>query len=139
MACTEPSMKRINVLNKNLKKIELKYQETEVAFDNLVKECAEFDDFLRNANKPRAEMQLLRAYLQQYEDERVVIQKEIDYSKNQIMNLKEDLDNNLYDEIQREEYLSSEEKALNTINAKLEYFLERFEEQNNFIKEIEKQ
>ena len=140
MACnTEPSMKRINTLEKQVSKIEKKYQETENAFNKLVDDCAKFDEFLRNNNTPKPEMQLLRAYLQQYEDERTLMQEEIEYSKNQISNLKDDFKAGLYDAGQREEYLKSEEDALNTTNAKLDYFLDRFQKQSDFIKETEKQ
>ena len=132
-------MKRINALEKRVSTIEKKYQETETAFDNLVADCAEFDEFLRKNNTPKPEMQLLRAYLQQYEDERIVIEEEMQYSKNQINNLKEDFNEGLYDVSQREEYLSSEESALNTTEAKLDYFLDRFKKQSDFIKVIEKQ
>ena len=140
MACnTEPSMKRINALEKQVSKIEKKYQETETAFDNLVADCAEFDEFLRKNNTPKPEMQLLRAYLQQYEDERIAIQEEMQYSRSQIADLKEDFNKGLYDASQREEYLSSEEAALNTTEAKLDYFLDRFKKQSDFIKGTEKQ
>ena len=63
-------MKRIDMMEKQLSKIEKKYQKTETAFDELVDDCAELDEFLRSNNTPKPEMQLLRAYLQQYEDER---------------------------------------------------------------------
>ena len=140
MACnTEPSMKRINALEKQVSKIEKKYQETETAFENLVADCARFDEFLRNNNTPKPEMQLLRAYLQQYEDERIAIEEEMQYSKNQINNLKEDFNEGLYDASQREDYLVSEEAALNTTEAKLDYFLDRFKKQSDFIKAVEKQ
>ena len=139
MACTEPSMKRINALEKQLGRIEKKQEKTETAFNKLVDECAKFDNFLRENNNPKPEMQLLRAYLQQYEDERIVIEEEMQYSKNQINNLKEDFNEGLYDAFQREEYLSSEESALNTTEAKLDYFLDRFKKQSDFIKVIEKQ
>ena len=139
MACTEPSMKRIGVMEKQISKIEKKYQKTETAFNNLVDECARLDEILRKNNNPKPEMQLLQAYLQQYEDERVAMKQEIIYSQSQVSNLKDDINNNLYDETQREEYLSSEEKAINTVNAKLDYFLDRFEKQNKMIKNIVKQ
>jgi type I restriction enzyme M protein len=47
--------------------------------------------------------------------------------------------NGLYDEAKREEYLESEEKAAKTLEAKLDYFIDRFEKQSKFIKTIEKQ
>ena len=75
MACNEPSMKRINTLEKQISRIEKKYQKTEKAFDKLVGECASLDEFLRKNNTPKPEMQLLRAYLQQYEDERTLLQE----------------------------------------------------------------
>ena len=139
MACTEPSMKRIDMMEKQLSKIEKKYQKTETAFDGLVDECAELDEFLRSNNTPKPEMQLLRAYLQQYEDERVMMEEEIKYSKNQIKNLKDDFNAGLYDEKQRVEYLDSEEGALDRTEAKLDYFLDRFKKQSDFVKSTVKQ
>ena len=132
-------MKRINTLVKRVSKVEKKYQETETAFDRLVDDCAKFDEFLRNNNTPKPEMQLLRAYLQQYEDERASMQAEIAYSKTQVNNLKDDFKSGLYDMTVREEYLDSEEAALNKTEAKLDYFLDRFKKQSDFIKNIEKQ
>ena len=139
MACNEPSMKRINTLEKNISKTEKKYQKTETAFNQLVDDCAKFDEFLRKNNTPKPEMQLLRAYLQQYEDERVVMKDDIEYSKNQVANLKKDFEKGLYDETLRDEYLKSEEAALNKTEAKLDYFLDRFKQQSDFIKKTEKQ
>ena len=139
MACNEPSMKRINTLEKQISRIEKKYQKTEKAFDKLVGECASLDEFLRENNTPKPEMQLLRAYLQQYEDERTLLQEEMAYSKSQISNLKDDFSDGLYDMTQREEYLASEEAVLNTTEAKLDYFLDRFQKQSDFIKETKKQ
>ena len=136
MACTnEPSMRRINTMERQISKVEKKYQKTEDAFNELVDDCARLDDYLRKNNSPKPEMQLLRAYLQQYEDERIVIQEEVEYSKNQISNLKDDFNDGLYDEVQRDEYLKSEEEALNTIEAKLDYFIDRFKKQTDFINE----
>ena len=139
MACTEPSMKRINALTKQLDKIEKKQEKAEMAFNKLVEECANFDKFLRESNNPKPEMQLLRAYLQQYEDERVAIEHDIEYSYSQINDLKDDIAKGLYDEIKRDEYLTSEETAAKTLEAKLDYFIDRFEKQSKFIKTIEKQ
>ena len=132
-------MKRINALEKRVSKIEKKYQESETAFNNLVDDCARLDEFLRNNNTPKPEMQLLRAYLQQYEDIRMSIQNKLTYSKNQIENLKDDLKNGLYDENQRDEYLASEENVLDTIEAQCDYFIDRFEKQIDFIEDVEKQ
>ena len=140
MACkeTEPSMRRINEMTKQLERIEKKQVKAEKAFNELVEQCMDFDEFLRNENNPKPEMQLVRAYLQQYEDERDNITENIKYSTSQISDLKDDLKAGLYYKTQREEYLSSEEKAVNTIEAQLDYFIDRFQKQSDFIKEIEK-
>jgi chromosome segregation ATPase len=132
-------MKRINTLEKRVSKTEKKYQETETAFNQLVDDCAKLDEFLRKNNTPKPEMQLLRAYLQQYEDERVAIERDIEYSYSQINDLKDDIAKGLYDETKRDEYLTSEETAAKTLEAKLDYFIDRFEKQSEFIKTIEKQ
>ena len=139
MACTEPSMKRIDMMEKQLSTIEKKYQKTETAFDELVDDCAELDEFLRSNNTPKPEMQLLRAYLQQYEDERDNISENIKYSKSQISDLKDDLKQNLYNDSLREVYLSSEEEVVNMIDAQLDYFLDRFNKQSEFVKNTVKQ
>ena len=139
MACTEPSMKRINALEKQLGRIEKKQEKTETAFNKLVDECAKFDNFLRENNNPKPEMQLLRAYLQQYEDERTIIANDIVYSISQINDLKDDFAIGLYDDAKREEYLKSEENILKSLEAKLDYFIDRFEKQSEFIKSVEKQ
>jgi predicted nucleic acid-binding Zn-ribbon protein len=132
-------MKRINALTKQLDRIEKKQEKAEKAFNKLVEECANFDNFLRENNNPKPEMQLLRAYLQQYEDERVAIERDIEYSYSQINDLKDDIAKGLYDETKRDEYLTSEETAAKTLEAKLDYFIDRFEKQSEFIKTIEKQ
>ena len=139
MACTEPSMKRIDDMTKQLEQIEKKHKKTEEAFDNLVNDCVEFDEFLRNNNNPKPELQLLRAYLQQYEDERTTIVEEIKYSYSQLGDLRDDFKQGLYTESQREEYLTSEEKVVDMIEAKLDYFLDRFQKQSDFIKEVKRQ
>ncbi len=139
MACTEPSMKRINSMTKQLEQIEKKYVKADESFNSLVEQCMDLDEFLRNENNPKPEMQLLRAYLQQYEDERDSIIAEIKYSYKQLSDLKDDFEKGLYDENQRNEYLSSEENAVKMLNAKLDYFIDRFEKQSEFIKQIEGQ
>ena len=132
-------MKRINALEKQLDRIEKKQEKAEMAFNKLVEECAHFDKFLRENNNPKPEMQLLRAYLQQYEDERTSLQEDMAYSKSQVSDLKDDFSDGRYDAAQREEYLASEEAVLNTTEAKLDYFLDRFQKQSDFIKETKKQ
>ena len=126
-------------MTKQLEQIEKKHVKADESFNSLVEQCMDLDEFLRNENNPKPEMQLLRAYLQQYEDERDSITAEIKYSYKQLSDLKDDFEKGLYDENQRNEYLSSEENAVKMLNAKLDYFIDRFEKQSEFIKQIEGQ
>ena len=137
MACnTEPSMKRINALNGRIDKAEAKFKVVEKQFDALVCDYAYVDSVLRNNNTPKNEMLLFGAYLQQFEDVRDEIVSEMDYSRSQLKDLKDDIDNGLYDETQRTEYIDSEEKAVNVIEARLDYFSTRFKEQKEFVKTV---
>ena len=61
------------------------------------------------------------------------------YSISQVNDLKDDITKGLYDEEQRDGYLKSEENAAKTLEAKLDYFIDRFEKQSEFIKSVEKQ
>ena len=139
VACTEPSMKRIDELTKQLNVIEKKQKKADAAFDMLVEDCARIDKLLRENNTPKPEMQLFRAYLQQYEDERAAIEEGIKYSYSQLGDLQDDITKGLYEENLRDEYLKSEEKEVKILEAKIDYFLDRFEKQKEFVKSVEKQ
>ena len=136
MACTEPSMKRVDNLGKRVEKAGDKFKDVEKQFDELICDYARIDSVLRNNNTPKNEMPLLEAYLQQFENVRDEMIHDIDYSYSQLKNLKDDMKNGLYDDKQRKEFLDSEEAALKMIEARLDYFSSRFKEQKEFVKSV---
>ena len=107
-------------------------------FDYLISEFKNKESVLRSMNLV-VESQLLRAYLQQFEDERVVIKNDILFSNTQLNNLRDDFKDGLYDDETRKNYLDSEESAVKTIEAKLDYFSDRFANQREFLKTIDNQ
>lgn len=137
MACTEPSMKRIDALDKRVEIAERKFKDIEKEFDKLVDEYARINDLLRESNTPMQELYLFRAYLQQFEDVRDEMTAEMSYSHSQLKDLKDDIKNGIYNDNQITEYLDAEEKAIKMIEARLNYFSEHFKEQDKFVKSVQ--
>lgn len=137
MACTEPSMKRIDALDKRVEIAERKFKDIEKEFEKLVDDYARVSDILRESNTPKQELYLFRAYLQQFEDVRDELTSEMTYSHSQLDKLRNDMGKGLYDDAQRTEYLDSEEKAIRMIEARLNYFSERFKEQKEFVNSVQ--
>ena len=137
MACNnEPSIKHIDNLIDRLDDANKELLKVENDFDYLISEFKNKESVLRSMNLV-VESQLLRAYLQQFEDERVVIKNDILFSNTQLNNLRDDFKDGLYDDETRKNYLDSEESAVKTIEAKLDYFSDRFANQREFLKTIE--
>lgn len=136
MACIEPSMRRVDALSKRVEKADDKFQDIEKQFDELIEDYTRVDSVLKSSNTSIKEMVLFRLYLQQYEDVRDEMTYDIDYSNSQLKKLKNDMKKGLYDESQRTEYLDSEEKVMDMIEARLDYFSERFKEQKEFVKSV---
>ena len=136
-ACVEPSMKRVNELNKRVEQAEDGFRDVEKQFVELIADYAIVDSVLRNNNTPKNEMQLFGAYLQQFEDVRDEMIHDINYSYSQLRNLKDDMENGLYDDDQRTEYLNSEEGVIKMIEARIDYFSARFKEQKEFVKSVQ--
>jgi len=139
MACNnEPSIKHIDNLIDRLDDANKELLKVENDFDYLISEFKNKESVLRSMNLV-VESQLLRAYLQQFEDERVVIKNDILFSNTQLNNLRDDFKDGLYDDETRKNYLDSEESAVKTIEAKLDYFSDRFANQREFLKTIDNQ
>ena len=139
MACNnEPSIKHIDNLIDRLDDANKELLKVENDFDYLISEFKNKESVLRSMNLV-VESQLLRAYLQQFEDERVVIKNDILFSNTQLNNLRDDFKDGLYDDETRKNYLDSEESAVKTIEAKLDYFSDRFANQRDFLKTIDNQ
>lgn len=139
MACKEPSMRRVDDLNKRVEKAELKLADVDRMFEKLVSDYSRIDDKLRDENDPKIEMQLFRAYLQQYEDVRNEMFDDLKYSYSQLKDLKEDFLEGRYTDSLRNEYLNAEEIAIRKVESRLEYFIDRFEGQSEFVKEVDNQ
>lgn len=136
MACTEPSMKRIDNLVDRIEKTEKNLLDLESEFDYLINEYKTKESALKKDELVQ-DVQLLRAYLQQFEDERVVMKNDKDFTLNQLNNLKEDFEKGLYDDETREKYLDSEEAAVKKMEAKIKYFSDRFQSQRDFLKSVD--
>ena len=85
------------------------------------------------------EMELLQAYLQQFETQRVVIKENVEFSKKQLSDLKYDIDKNLYNKETTEQYIQDEEKALHIMEAQIKYFQEKFDAQKEVVKQLRKE
>lgn len=129
-------MKRINALEKRLNVADKQLLNLQDEFDFLIDEYKDKETLLRN-DEYHTETQLLRAYLQQFEDENVVMKDDVNYSRSQLKDLREDFEKGLYEEEQRDEYLNSEENAIKQIEAKIGYFFDRFKNQKIFLRNIE--
>ena len=98
MACNnEPSIKHIDNLIDRLDDANKELLKVENDFDYLISEFKNKESVLRSMNLV-VESQLLRAYLQQFEDERVVIKNDILFSNTQLNNLRDDFKDGLYDD-----------------------------------------
>lgn len=140
LSCNNKSpIEQIDILQKRLVKAEKQLQKIDSDFSFLVKEYVRLDTTLTRKNDINKKMRLLQAYLQQYEDERVNVKKEMEYSYSQLSNLKDDFQNNLYDEAKRTEYLNAEEAAIHKTESIIDYFKDRFKKQKKIIKNLKNQ
>ena len=108
-------------------------------FNFLVGEYQALDTTIARTKDISKEMELLQAYLQQFEDQRVVIKENVGYSRQQLSDLKDDIENNLYDEATVSNYINDEENELRMIEAQIKYFQERFDAQKKVVKQLRKE
>ncbi|MGN0032800.1 MAG: hypothetical protein ACI358_03335 [Candidatus Limimorpha sp.] len=86
----------------------------------------------------RQELMLLQAYLQQFESERPLMLEELAFTKQQLSDLYNDIENNIYNDNTVQAYIQSEEKALHIIEAQIIYFQEKFDNQREVVKGLRK-
>ena len=84
-------------------------------------------------------MELLQAYLQQFENQRVVIKEAAEYSRKQLSDLQDDVKKHLYDEETTSKYIQDEEAELRIMEAQIKYFQEKFDEQKEVVKQLRKE
>ena len=85
------------------------------------------------------EMQILRAYLQQFENEWPSIKKHIDYSLHQLETLKNNIADNKLNDSLIHVYLLSEKEAAELIHNQTEYFKDRLTKERDVVDKIKKE
>ena len=141
VACTSKSpsgtidamQKRVDAVERQVEKL---YNQD---FNFLVGEYQALDTTIARTKDISGEMELLQAYLQQFEDQRVVIKKGVEFSRKQLSDLKDDIENNLYDDATVSNYINDEETELRMMEAQIKYFQERFDAQKKVVKQLRKE
>ena len=141
VACTSKSpsgtidamQKRVDAVERQ---VEMLYNQD---FTFLVGEYQALDTTIARTKDISKEMELLQAYLQQFEDQRVVIKENVDYSRKQLSDLKDDIGNKLYDDSTVLNYINDEETELRLMEAQIKYFQERFDAQKKVVKQLRKE
>lgn len=108
-------------------------------FDYLVREYQALDTTVALKKDIQAEMELLQAYLQQFETQRVVILDDAKFSRKQLSDLQDDVKHDLYDEATLARYMQDEERELHKMEAQLKYFQEKFDAQKEVVKQLRKE
>ena len=141
VACTDKSpsgqiksmLKRVDAVERQ---VEVLYNQD---FNYLVDGYKALDTTVARTRDLGDTMILLQAYLQQFETQRVVIKENVEFSRNQLTNLKDDIDNHLYDDETTSEYIQEEEKELRMMEAQIKYFQEKFDAQKEVVKQLRKE
>lgn len=141
VACTDKSpsgsidamQKRVDAVERQ---VETLYNQD---FDYLVREYQALDTTVALKRDIQAEMELLQAYLQQYETQRVVLLENAKFSRKQLSDLQDDVNHNLYDEATVTKYMHDEEKEILMMEAQLKYFQEKFDAQKEVVKQLRKE
>ena len=108
-------------------------------FNCLVNEYQALDTTVALTKDIQYEMELLQAYLQQFENQRVVIKEASEYSRKQLSDLQDDVKKHLYDEVTTSKYIQDEEAELRIMEAQIKYFQEKFDEQKEVVKQLRKE
>ena len=108
-------------------------------FNCLVNEYQALDTTVALTKDIQYEMELLQAYLQQFENQRVVIKEAAEYSRKQLSDLQDDVKKHLYDEETTSKYIQDEEAELRIMEAQIKYFQEKFDEQKEVVKQLRKE
>lgn len=82
---------------------------------------------------------LMQAYLQQFETQRVVIIENAEFSRKQLSDLRDDINNNRFDEETMSKFIQDEEKELHTMEAQVKYFQEKFDAQKKVVKQLRRE
>ena len=108
-------------------------------FDYLVREYQALDTTVALTKDIQYEMELLQAYLQQFEIQKDVLKEGVTFSRKQLSDLQDDINNNLYDEVTTSQYIQDEEQELRMMEAQIKYFQEKFDAQKKVVKQLRKE
>lgn len=108
-------------------------------FSYLVKEYQAIDTTVARTRDLGDTMILMQAYLQQFETQRVVILENAKFSRKQLSDLRDDINDNRFDEETTSKYIQDEEKELHMMEAQVKYFQERFDAQKEVVKQLRKE
>ena len=141
VACNSKSPSgKISAMQKRVDAVDRRVEELyNQEFNELVKDYQLLDTTIAMNKDIQAEMELLQAYLQQFESQRIVIKENVKFSRKQLSDLKDDVENNLYDEATTEKYIRDEEKELRMMEAQIKYFKEKFDGQKKVVKQLRKE
>ena len=141
VACTSKSPSgTINAMQKRVNAVERQVETLyNQEFSYLIGEYQALDTTIARTKDISGEMELLQAYLQQFENQSVVIKNGVEISRQQLSDLKDDIANNLYDEETVSKYIQDEENELRTMEAQVKYFQEKFDAQKKVVKQLRKE
>ena len=141
VACTDKSPSgQINAMQKRVDAVERQVEDIyNQDFNFLVGEYQALDTTVARTKDISQEMELLQAYLQQFEDQHVALLEGAKFSRKQLSDLKSDVENNLYDETTTSKYIKDEETELRMMEAQVKYFREKFDEQKKVVKKLRKE
>lgn len=141
VACTDKSPSgQISAMQKRVDAVERQVEDIyNQDFNFLVGEYQALDTTVARTKDISQEMELLQAYLQQFEDQHVALLEGAKFSRKQLSDLKSDVENNLYDETTTSKYIKDEETELRMMEAQVKYFREKFDEQKKVVKKLRKE
>ena len=141
VACTDKSPSgQISAMQKRVDAVERQVEDIyNQDFNFLVGEYQALDTTVARTKDISQEMELLQAYLQQFEDQHVALLEGAKFSRKQLSDLKSDVENNLYDETTTLKYIKDEETELRMMEAQVKYFREKFDEQKKVVKKLRKE
>ena len=126
-------LKRVDKVERN---VEVLYNQD---FNELVSDYQALDTTVARTRDIHEEMELLQAYLQQFETQRVVILESVEFSRKQLSDLQDDINGNRFDDETALKYIQDEEKELHMLEAQIKYFQEKFDAQKEVVKQLRKE
>ena len=108
-------------------------------FKYLIDEYKALDSTVARTKDIQLEMKLLKAYLQQFENQRDIIKEDVEFSRKQLSDLKHDVKKHVYDDETTSQYIQDEEAALHMMEAQINYFQEKFDAQKEVVKQLRKE